>query len=233
LFTVRAVSVSTAAVPARLAPALIGLAVLGAALVAGQAAGARGSWGQYLAPVGLCQASGDRKATPAVQARSLACLVNWARAQDGRARLVQLPALRRAAALKGDDVVACEELSHTPCGTDVTSAVRAVGYSFATFGENLFAGRWGHVSARDVVAAWLRSPSHRANMLDPDFRHLGAASVRAPGGRLGDGDAVVWVAVFASPADGARDPECRRDRDLCEQAGGSTGEPSRRHGSGA
>jgi uncharacterized protein YkwD len=106
--------------------------------------------------------------------------------------------LSRAAALKGKGVASCGQFSHTPCGTDVTAAVRASGYRYATFGENLFAGTWGQVTARDVLTAWLQSPPHRANVLNPSFRDVGAAPARASG-LLGDGDAVVWTATFASP----------------------------------
>jgi uncharacterized protein YkwD len=65
-------------------------------------------------------------------------------------------------------------------------------------GENLYLGTWGRVSPRDAVAAWLRSPAHRENLLRPGFRHLGAALVRAQGMRRG-GDAAVWVTQFATP----------------------------------
>jgi len=174
------------------------VASLAAFLVAGRADGARRAWSAYLAPSGACAAADDAAAAPAVQARAISCLVNWARAQDKRGRLTQRPALQRAAALKGKKVASCGQFSHTPCGTDVTATVRAAGYRYSTFGENLFAGTWGQVSARDVLTAWLQSPLHRANVLHPSFRDLGAAPVRAPG-LLGDGDAVVWTATFASP----------------------------------
>ena len=49
-----------------------------------------------------------------------------------------------------------------------------------------------------LVSAWLRSPPHRANILHPRFRDLGAALVRADGVFYG-GAAVVWIAAFASP----------------------------------
>ncbi len=66
------------------------------------------------------------------------------------------------------------------------------------FGENLFAGTWGAVSARDVVSAWLQSPPHRANILNDRYRDVGAAPVRA-NGLLDGADAVVWTATFGSP----------------------------------
>ncbi len=167
-------------------------------LVAGRADGAQRSWSVYLAPAGTCNAAEDAAAPAATQARAVACLVNWARAQDRRSRLASRPKLQRAAALKGERVASCGQFSHTPCGAAVTAAVRAAGYRYAAFGENLYAGGWGQVSARDAVSAWLQSPPHRANVLNRRFRHVGAAPVRASG-LLGGGDVVVWTATFASP----------------------------------
>src|SRR5262249_25189028 len=112
-------------------------------------------------------------------------------------RLVPRLALQHAAVLKGERVAACGQFSHTPCGTAVTAAVQASGYRYATFGENLFAGGWGRVSARDVVRASPQSPRHRATLLDPRFRDVGGAAVRA-NGLLGGSDAVVWTATFGS-----------------------------------
>ena len=188
----------TAAARARVLAAT-GLAVLLAvALVAaGRADGAGAAWNVYLAPANACQSADDAAAPAAVQVRAVTCLVNWARTHDSRARLVRRPALQLAATLKGERVASCGQFSHTPCGTAVTAAVHAAGYRYATFGENLFAGTWGQVSARDVVSAWLQSPEHRANILGPRFRDLGTAPVLAHG-LLDGGDAVVWTATFGS-----------------------------------
>ena len=173
-------------------------AVLATSLVvAGRADGAATAWSAYLAPTGACQSADDAAAPPAVQVRAVACLVNWARAQDDRRPLVRRPALQLAATLKGERVATCGQFSHTPCGSTVTAAVQAAGYRYATFGENLFAGTWGEISARDVVTAWLQSSEHRANILGSSFRDLGAAPVRAHGLLDGD-DAVVWTATFGS-----------------------------------
>jgi uncharacterized protein YkwD len=168
-----------------------------ALLLAGRADGAERAWSAYLAPAGACAAADDASAPAASQTRAVACLVNWARRQEGRSRLLRRSALRRAAELKGQSVASCGQFSHTPCGAPVTSGVNASGYRYATFGENLFAAT-GSVTPRQVVTAWLNSPPHRANMLSGRFRHLGAAPVRASG-LLGGSDAVVWTATFASP----------------------------------
>jgi uncharacterized protein YkwD len=192
------VVLAPAAAPARVALAAMVAISLVAFVVAGRADGAARSWSAYLAPASACQGSTDPAASPAVQQRAVACLVNWARAQGRMARLARPASLGRAAVLKGNKVASCGEFSHSPCGADPTAPLRAAGYRYATFGENLFLGTWGNVSARDAVAAWLRSPGHRANVLRPSFRHLGAALVRAPGMR-GDGDGALWVTTFATP----------------------------------
>ena len=173
--------------------------LLVASLVAGKASGSDGAWSSYLAPAGTCAGENDSAAPLAAQSRSIGCLVNWARARERRRHLTQRPTLRRAAALKGEVVASCGQFSHTPCGIDLTAFARQAGYRYVLFGENLFAGPWGRVSPREVVSAWLRSPPHRANLLGRRFRDLGVAPARAPG-LLGQGDAVVWTAAFASPS---------------------------------
>jgi uncharacterized protein YkwD len=171
---------------------------MAALLVAGRAQSSGGDWSAYLAPAGTCPGENEIAAPLATQTRAIGCLVNWARAQERRSRLRQAPALRRAAAIKGSVVASCRQFSHTPCGTDMTAAVRESGYRFALLGENLFAGPWGKVSPREVVTAWLLSPPHRANLLGRRFRDLGVAPVRAHD-LLGPGDAIVWTAAFAVP----------------------------------
>lgn len=188
----------TAAARARVVTATGLAALLAVALVvAGRADGAGTAWNAYLAPTSACSSADDSAAPAAVQVRAVTCLVNWARTHDSRTRLVRRPALQLAATLKGERVASCGQFSHTPCGSAATAAVHAAGYRYATFGENLFAGTWGQVSARDVVSAWLQSPEHRANILGPRFKDLGAAPVRAHG-LLDGGDAVVWTATFGS-----------------------------------
>ncbi len=191
------VTLVSAAAPFRLvAPAFVAATIL-VFVLAGRAEGAERTWSAYLAPAGACAAADDAVAPAASQTRAIACLVNWARRQEGRAGLLRRSALRRAAELKGQSVASCGQFSHTPCGAPITSGVNASGYRYATFGENLFAAT-GSVTPRQVVTAWLNSPPHRANMLSGRFRHVGAAPVQASG-LLGGADAVVWTATFASP----------------------------------
>jgi len=188
----------SAATPVRNGLAAAFAATLATLVLVGSADGGERAWSAYLAPAAACNGSADPRASAETQIRAVTCLVNWARVQDRRSRLAPSPALTRASALKGRGVASCNDFSHTPCGSDFTATARRAGYRYSSLGENLYAGPWGRTSARDVVSAWLRSPGHRANILGPSFRHVGAAPVRA--NRLLDrGVSVVWTATFGSP----------------------------------
>ena len=186
----------TAAAPVRFCvAAFLAIALSG---LAGTAGGAGRSWNAYLAPVSACEGSTDRTASFRTQQRAVTCLVNWARARHRQGRLSPSHSLQRAAALKGRGVASCRQISHTPCGSDAAEPMRRSGYEYTRFGENLYVGELASASAREVVSAWLESPAHRANILHPGFRDVGAALVRADG-VFYDGPAVVWIAAFASP----------------------------------
>ena len=188
--------VPLAAAPARLGLAAVLLATC-ALLFALPADGGARAWSAYLAPASACPGATDPAAAPAVQRGAVTCLINWARRKDRRVRLHQSSSLRRAAGMKGERVASCGELSHTPCGSNLIGPLKASGYRYASFGENLYVGPWGSVSARDVVTAWLQSSGHRENILRPYFRDVGATFVRAEG-LVNEGAEVVWVATFGS-----------------------------------
>jgi uncharacterized protein YkwD len=195
------VRTATTAAPSRVVlTALLAaaLAALTALAFTGSADGGARTWSSYLAPPAACKGSTDAAAPAAMQQRAVACLLNWARSRAQRGKLSPSASLQRAAGLKGKKVVSCGDFSHTPCGSSLVGAVNAAGYRYASFGENLYVGPWGGVSARDVVAAWLESPGHRENVLRPGFRHVGAALVRGQG-LVNAGPEAVWIATFASP----------------------------------
>jgi uncharacterized protein YkwD len=189
---------ATAVTPARHGLVALFLVLLAALVVVGSADGGARGLSAYLAPAGACKGAANPRASVDVQIDAVTCLMNYARSQDRRSRLATSPALERAAVLKGRGVASCNDFSHTPCGQDFTAPVRRAGYRYRSFGENLYAGPWGRVSPREVVTAWLQSPGHRANMLAPGWRHVGAAPVRA-NGLLGNRVSVVWTATFGTP----------------------------------
>lgn len=64
------------------------------------------------------------------------------------------------------------------------------GYAFRKIGENLGAGQY---SVEQVMREWMRSPGHRANILDPEFTEVGLAV------RVGGEHGVYWVQEFGRP----------------------------------
>jgi len=75
-------------------------------------------------------------------------------------------------------------------GSTVDTRVTDFGYAFQKVGENLAAG---HKTAKDAVSAWMESPGHRANLLDPAFTETGIAV--KTGGDYG----WYWVQEFGKP----------------------------------
>jgi uncharacterized protein YkwD len=175
----------------RFGVAALGAAALAALFVTHSAQADERPSSAYLAPAGVCAGSADPAATPAVQRRAIACLVNWARRSVGMRSLARSRSLQRAAVLKGRKVASCGALTHSPCGSDPLAPLRASGYPYTAFAENLALGPRGQVTARDIVAAWIESPPHRANIFGAGFRNIGAALV-------GKSEGSVWVATFGS-----------------------------------
>ncbi|GAC1387164.1 MAG: hypothetical protein NVS4B8_29390 [Herpetosiphon sp.] len=62
-------------------------------------------------------------------------------------------------------------MSHTgPDGSDPGERLDRSGYDWGTFGENL-AG--GFATSNAVMVAWMQSPHHRANILNPAVEEIG------------------------------------------------------------
>ncbi len=65
------------------------------------------------------------------------------------------------------------------------------GYDGRQIGENIAAGQ---DTARKVVEGWLASPGHCANLMNPQFRELGAAYATDPKSDAG----IYWTALFGA-----------------------------------
>ena len=79
------------------------------------------------------------------------------------------------------------------------------GYSRWTAGENILYNT-GDIEADTAIQAWLDSPPHRRNMLDPEWREVGIGSVHAStaGGTFGGGPAWVITMDFGARTGGAK-----------------------------
>ena len=111
--------------------------------------------------------------------------MNVVRVQHGLRPLRFDARLERAARAHSHEMIATGVFAHGAFGSrmlqfDVTGSLA---------GENLAWGTGYRGSARGIVAAWLASPEHRANLLRPSFSRVGVGAVNGtflghPGARL-------------------------------------------------
>lgn len=91
--------------------------------------------------------------------------------------------LLQAAAGHSADMAARNYFSHVSLdGRTPPQRLKQPGYDYSSMGENIAAGQ-GSVEA--VVAAWMASPDHCKNLMNPVFRDIAVACVANPGTTYG------------------------------------------------
>ncbi len=116
-------------------------------------------------------------------------LVNQAREEAGLAPLELDPALCGAAQVRARECVGT--FSHTrPDGTSYKTAIAQAEVESGYTGENVATG---HSSAKQVVAAWMKSEGHRANILNEKFTKLGVGLEKNTGNRY---QGYAWAQLF-------------------------------------
>ncbi|PQZ86351.1 MULTISPECIES: CAP domain-containing protein [Pseudomonas] len=135
------------------------------------------------------------------EGRQLLNLINTARAQS---RQCGTQAFSPTTPLSWNDDLAGAANSHTrnmangnffdhldPDGRTPGDRAELAGYIAKNIGENIAAGL---DTPRKVVDGWLASPGHCANLMNPQFRELGAAYAMDPKSDAG----IYWTGVFAA-----------------------------------
>jgi uncharacterized protein YkwD len=103
-------------------------------------------------------------------------------------------ALRDAALVHSADMASQRYFSHQgKDGRVVADRALQAGYRWRRIGENIAAGQ---ESPDEVVAGWLSSPGHCANIMDGRFTEMGAAYAV---NRARDTPRVYWTQVFGTP----------------------------------
>jgi uncharacterized protein YkwD len=108
-------------------------------------------------------------ASPTSAERSLLAAMNQTRAAYGLAPLRIDARLERAARGHSRDMLRRGYFAHG----NFRSRLIRVGARGPAIGENLAWGTGSRATPQGVVAAWLASPRHRANLLRPGFRRIG------------------------------------------------------------
>lgn len=99
--------------------------------------------------------------------------INKIRAANGLPLLIENPKLNVAALLKAQDMIENDYFSHySPTGKAPWDWFSAAKYNYKYAGENLALNFWND---QEAVQAWLDSPTHKENILNPNYKETGLA----------------------------------------------------------
>ncbi|WP_298787080.1 CAP domain-containing protein [uncultured Marinococcus sp.] len=115
-------------------------------------------------------------------------LTNEVRAENGLEPVEADSSLQSVADAKSQDMIENDYFAHeSPTYGSPFEMMQEFGVSYDGAGENIAAGQ---DTPQDVVDAWMDSPGHRDNILNPDFTHI--AIGYEEGGEYGQ----YWTQMF-------------------------------------
>lgn len=141
---------------------------------------------------------------------------NEERQRIGLPVLRESPKLEQAAYLKAQDMLQKGYFAHTsPQGVTPWYWFRKAGYAYQYAGENLAAG---FLESEELFDAWYESPSHRNNLLNPNYREIGIAVVK---GNFQGAETTLVVQMFGSPTQAqtisaVRQPKQKTTKEITE-----------------
>lgn len=148
--------------------------------------------------VGQSMAQGSGNRDEFVQ--EVLVLVNEARAAEGLSPVSLSLTLASAAQAHAEAMAADDFFDHQNPLTGSTPQARATAAGYdGLVGENIAAG---DETPADVVASWLSSPGHRANILDPDYTEMGVGYAFQADDAFPSTDGpyqTYWVQLFGAP----------------------------------
>ena len=147
---------------------------------------------------GGCPSGVGLDAPIAAQENTMLCLIGEARERYGLPPLASSATLRESAVEKGGDLLRCNEFSHTACGREFSFWIRESGYMSAEcwrVGENLAWGVDGQGTVAAIFQAWMRSDTHRENILGDFEETVIYLRVGKLGGLTG---VILWTQHFGS-----------------------------------
>ena len=122
---------------------------------------------------------------------------NEQREEQSLSTLTLSPTLSRAAEKKAKDMFEKGYWAHNaPDGATPWDFIHGEGYRYTYAGENL-ARDFSY--SKDVVDAWMASPSHRDNLMRPEYQEIGFAVVN---GTLNGSETTLVVQMFGTKREG-------------------------------
>jgi len=129
-------------------------------------------------------------------------LLNQERKSLGLQSLKENTTLDNAAVLKAQDILEKDYFSHqSPDGVAPWYWFKIAGYNYKIAGENLAIG---FLDSRELNRAWLDSPSHRANLLNSNYKDVGIAILK---GDFQGNETTVVVQLFGTLQQTAAGPK--------------------------
>jgi uncharacterized protein YkwD len=131
-----------------------------------------------------------------ITAKNIIKLVNDARIKEGLKPLEENPELSAAAAQKAEDMIKKDYFSHdSPEGRTPWHWIEKNNYDYEYAGENL---AMNFTTAEEEQKAWMKSPTHRKNILSENYQEIGAAIAE---GKIDGKNTIVAVQMFGSRPD--------------------------------
>jgi hypothetical protein len=130
-----------------------------------------------------------------ISAKNIIDLVNQTRAKEGVETLLENEKLDQAAQSKAEDMIKNNYFSHnSPGGVTPWVWFEKAGYDYQYAGENL---AMGFSTVENQHKAWLESPTHRKNIVNPKYSEIGVAVAK---GEIDNSMVTISVQLFGTQA---------------------------------
>ncbi len=128
---------------------------------------------------------------------NVAYLINSKRTYYGLEPLKVDPNLDTAAEAKSADMISRDYFDHFAFGLAPWDFMKNAHYNYLYAGENL---AMNFQTSEGMVSAWMNSPFHRANILNPDYTDMGIGVVKGAYTENGQtGETVMVTNMFGRP----------------------------------
>ena len=122
-------------------------------------------------------------------------LHNEVRNKQGLETLCVQPKLTEAARAHSKEMIDENYFSHTSKNGQTPDArLKRVGYDWRAYGENIAWGSGSYSTPESTLDRWMKSPGHRKNIVNGQFREIGVGSVS--GNFKGAGGATIYTVDF-------------------------------------
>ena len=148
----------------------------------------------------FCVSSSSFAEAAGFEAADIIALANADRAKEGLASLSENAKLSAAARNKAEDMLKNDYFAHTsPKGVTPWAWVKQEGYQYKAAGENLAIN---FTDVKEQHRAWMKSASHRANIMNVKYQEIGIAVVK---GKIDGKESIVTVEFFGTPVHAVAD----------------------------